>query len=143
MLEFWQKITIDSEFNGSSVILNAMPNMLKTVDNGQIRLVSLGEEHISRIISEVENVRNFYEMNPQSQQGIIETIMYDIGCIELFPSQSHNIDFGLDLLGNQISLSKFHGYLEECVSRNQEMHPSAPRMFADYTNMVHIKRKWL
>ena len=81
MLEFWQKITIDSEFNGSSVILNAMPNMLKTVDNGQIRLVSLGEEHISRIISEVENVRNFYEMNPQSQQGIIETIMYDIGCI--------------------------------------------------------------
>ena len=110
-----------------------MPNMLKTVDNGQIRLVSLGEEHISRIISEVENVRNFYEMNPQSQQGIIETIMYDIGCIELFPSQSHNIDFGLDLLGNQISLSKFHGYLEECVSRNQEMHPSAPRMFADYT----------
>ena len=133
LLEFWQKITIDSEFNGSSVILNAMPNMLKTVDNGQIRLVSLGEEHISRIISEVENVRNFYEMNPQSQQGIIETIMYDIGCIELFPSQSHNIDFGLDLLGNQISLSKFHGYLEECVSRNQEMHPSAPRMFADYT----------
>ena len=68
--------------------------------------------------------------------------MYDIGCIEFFPSQSHNIDFGLDLLGNQIGLSKFYGYLEECVSRNQEMHPNAPRMFADYTyNYGTYKKK--
>ena len=50
LLKFWNKIAIDSEFNGSKVILNEMPNMLKTVDNGQIRLISLGEEHFSRII---------------------------------------------------------------------------------------------
>ena len=66
---------IDSEFNGSNIIIEAMPNMTKKVDNGQIRLVSLREAHFPRIISEVENVRNFYKMNPQSQQGIIETIM--------------------------------------------------------------------
>ena len=142
LLKFWNKIIIDSEFNGPSVILNSMPNMIKSVNHGKIRLISLGEEHFSRVISEVENVRGFYEMNPQSQQAIIETIMYDIGCIELFPSQSHNIDFGLDLLGNQIGLSKFHGYLEECISRNQEIHPSAPRMFADYTyNYGTYKKK--
>ncbi len=142
LLKFWDKITIDSQFNGPSVILNSMPNMIKSVNHGQIRLISLGEQHFSRVISEVENVRGFYEMNPQSQQGIIETIMYDIGCIELFPSQSHNIDFGLDLLGNQIGLSKFLGYLGECISRNQEMHPGAPRMFADYTyNYGTYKKK--
>lgn len=142
LLEFWNKTMIDSEFNGSNIIIEAMPNMTKKVDNGQIRLVSLGEAHFPRIISEVENVRDFYKMNPQSQQGIIETIMYDIGCIELFPSQSHNVDFGLDLLGNQIGLSKFHGYLEACVSREQEMHPSAPRLFADYSyNYGAYKKK--
>lgn len=141
LIKFWNETMIDSEFNGRNVIIDAMPNMKKKVNNGQIRLVSLGQEHTPRIIFEVENVRNFYKMNPQSQQGIIETIMYDIGCIEFFPAQSHNIDFGLDLLGNQIGMSKFHGYLETCLSKKQEMHPEAPILFADYSYNYGIYKK--
>ena len=142
LTNFWNETMIESEFSGVKTIMDRMPDMTKKVNHGQISLVSLGYEYLSRIISEINNVRDFYKMSPQSQQGIIETIMYDIGCIELFPQQEHNVDFGLDLLSNQVAHSKFHGYLERCIARGEEMDLSAPRLFSDYTyNYGAYKKK--
>lgn len=117
----------------SRTILEDLPNLTKKVENGGFRLISFGQQHYKRIISEIRNIKNFYLMPAESQESIIETIMYDIGVVEFTPNQSHNIDFGLELLGNQVGHGHFLGYIEQCVSAGQDIHPSAPRVFADYT----------
>ena len=124
---FWENVIK----NGN--LLEDIPTLTKEVDNGGFRLVCLGQPHYQRVISEINNIKGFYSMTSESQQSMIETIMYDIGVIESTPSQSHNIDFGLELLGNQVGQSHFLGYIEKCISVGQDIHPSAPRVFADYT----------
>ena len=127
LTDFWNN-TIK---NGN--LLKDIPNMTKEIKNGGFRLVAFGEPHYKRIISEVNNIKGFYSMPLESQESLIETIMYDIGVVEFTPSQSHNIDFGLELLGNQVGHGHFLGYIEECVSKGQDIHPSSPRVFSDYT----------
>lgn len=123
--DFWMSISDARD------ILEKMPNMTKTVEHGKMRLMRLGEEHDNRIISELESIRDFYSMSANTQTYMFEMVMYDIGCIELSPSQSHNIDFGLDLLGNQISQDKFIGHIYASVKRGEDITPDSPETFAD------------
>ena len=123
--DFWMSV-VDARD-----IIEKMPDMTKTVENGKIRLVGLGEEHHNRIISELENIRDFYSMSANVQTHMFELVMYDIGCVELGPSQSHNIDFGLDLLGNQIGQDRFLGYIDSSVKRGKNIHPESPEIFAN------------
>ncbi len=124
---FWENVMK----NGN--LVKDIPTMTKEVTNGGFKLVGLGQKYYQRIISEIKNIKGFYSMEINSQQNMIETILYDIMVIELIPSQSHNIDFGLELLSNQAGYTKFYGYVEECNSKGKKIQPSVPRAFADYT----------
>ena len=110
-------------------IEKVMSDMAYEVPNGKMRAVDVKRNgFLSHLIQEVGNTRNFYEMDANSQNLILEQLIYDYNVLDV---HTNVVDYGLHLLAQQVGLSEYLGYEEYVQSENLSEDRNVTRAYAN------------